>query len=154
MDAHERVIEIILYLVNEMRNNKPLAEIDVKVLEESGYSPTEISNAFSWLADKITGNEQTVPQIERQTERSHRILHDVERRVITLEAQGYLIQLRELGILNDAMFETVVDRAMMSGYTTIGLEEAKVIVSSLVFEKDELKKIGNRYFSPWSNTIH
>jgi hypothetical protein len=30
----ERIIEIIVYLVNEMRNNRSLGEIDVKVLEE------------------------------------------------------------------------------------------------------------------------
>ncbi|MEK6572036.1 MAG: DUF494 family protein [Bacteroidota bacterium] len=151
---HERIIEIIVYLVNEMRNNKALGEIDVKALEEGGYTQAEIGAAFSWLFEKLAVSDQIGPRVERQVERSYRILHDVERMIITPEAQGYLIQLRELGILNDAMVETVIDRAMMSGYMNIGLEETRVIVASLVFEKDELKKFGNRIVSQSSDTIH
>ncbi len=151
---HERIVEIIVYLVNEMRNNKALGEIDVKALEEGGYTQAEIGAAFSWLFEKLAVSDQIGPRVERQVERSYRILHDVERMIITPEAQGYLIQLRELGILNDAMVETVIDRAMMSGYMNIGLEETRVIVASLVFEKDELKKFGNRIVSQSSDTIH
>ena len=150
----EKIIEIIVYLVNEMRNNKALGDIDVKILEEGGYTQAEISSAFGWLFDKLAASDQMVPHVERQVEHSYRILHDVEKMVIAPEAQGYLIQLRELGILSDAMLETVIDRAMMSGYTRIGLEETRMIVASLVFEKEDLKKIGNRLISPSSDTIH
>jgi Smg protein len=150
----ERIIEIIVYLVNEMRNNKPLGEIDVKVLEEGGYTQAEISSAFSWLFDKLAVSDQILPHVEHQVARSYRILHEVEKMVITPQAQGYLIQLRELGILNDGMLETVIDRAMVSGYTKIGLDETRIIVASLVFETDDQKKIGNRIISPSSDTIH
>lgn len=150
----ERIIEIIVYLVNEMRNNKSLGEIDVKVLEEGGYTQAEISSAFSWLFDKLAVSNQVLSHVERQVERSYRILHEVEKMVITPEAQGYLIQLRELGILDDVMLETAIDRAMMSGYSKIGLDETRIIVASLVFEKDDQKRMGNRVISPSSDTIN
>jgi Smg protein len=150
----ERIIEIIVYLVNEMRNNKSLGEIDVKVLEEGGYTQAEISSAFSWLFDKLAVSNQVLAHVERQVERSYRILHEVEKMVFTPEAQGYLIQLRELGILDDVMLETVIDRAMMSGYSKIGLDETRIIVASLVFEKDDQKRMGNRVISPSSDTIN
>jgi Smg protein len=150
----ERIIEIIVYLVNEMRNNKSLGEIDLKVLEEGGYTQAEISSAFSWLFDQLAVSNEILPYVERQVERSYRILHEVERMVIAPEAQGYLIQLRELGIISDGMLEAVIDRAMMSGYTKIGLEETRAIVASLVFEKGDQKRIGNRMISPSSDTIH
>jgi Smg protein len=150
----ERIIEIIVYLVNEMRNNKSLGEIDIKVLEEGGYTQAEISSAFSWLFDKLAVSNQVLSHVERQVERSYRILHEFEKMVITPEAQGYLIQLRELGILDDVMLETVIDRAMMSGYSKIGLDETRIIVASLVFEKDDQKRMGNRVISPSSDTIN
>jgi uncharacterized protein Smg (DUF494 family) len=150
----DRVIEIIVYLVNEMRNNKSLGDIDLKTLEEGGYTQAEISSAFSWLFDKLAVGNEILPHVEGPVDRSYRILHEVERMVITPEAQGYLIQLRELGILDDRMVEAVIDRAMMSGYTRIGLEETRVIVASLVFEKGDQKKMGNRMISPSSDTIH
>ena len=154
MVMQEKVIEIIIYLANEMRNNKSLGEIDVKVLEESGYTRTEIGNAMSWLFDKLSENEQIAPYLQRQKEHSRRILHEAEKRVITLGAQGYLIQLRELGVLTDPMVEAVIDRAMSSGYDPISLNEAKLIVSSLIFERDDMKGVGYQYFSQWSDTIH
>lgn len=150
----ERIIEIIVYLVNEMRNNKSLGEIDLKVLEEGGYTQAEISSAYSWLFDQLAVSNEILPHIERQVGRSYRILHEVEKMVIAPEAQGYLIQLRELGIISDGMLEAVIDRAMISGYTEIGLEETRAIVASLVFEKGDLKRIGNRTISPSSDTIH
>jgi uncharacterized protein Smg (DUF494 family) len=150
----ERIIEIIVYLVNEMRNNKSPGEIDLKVLEEVGYTQAEITSAFSWLFDKLAASDQGLPHLERQIERSYRVLHEVEKMVISPEAQGYLIQLRELGILNDATLETVIDRAMMSGSTKIGLDETRFIVASLVFEKDDRKRIGTRIISPSSDTIN
>jgi uncharacterized protein Smg (DUF494 family) len=149
----ERIIEIIVYLVNEMRNNKSLGEIDVKVLEEGGFTPAEIGVAFSWLFDRLAVNDEIVSQSSRG-ERSYRILHDVEKMVISPEAQGYLIQLRELGILSDAMVETVIDRAMISGYTSIGLRETRIIVASLVFEKEGVTRLGNRIITPSGDTIH
>jgi uncharacterized protein Smg (DUF494 family) len=150
----ERIIEIIVYLVNEMRNNKSLGEIDVKVLEEGGFTQAEISSAFSWLFDKLAVSNQVLPHVDHQVNRSYRILHEVEKMVITPEAQGYLIQLRELGILDDVTLETVIDRAMMSGYSKIGLDETRIIVASLVFEKDDQKRIGNRVISASSDTIN
>lgn len=154
MDMHEKVIEIIVYLVSELRNNKRLRDIDLKVLEERGYTSTEISNAFSWLFEKLAGSEENVAVFRAPADRSYRILHEVEKFVITPEAQGYLIQLRELGILSDAAYEHVIDRAMMSGYSSVGLDDIKTIVSSVVFEMDETKKSGDRFLSQWSDTIH
>ncbi len=150
---YEKIIEIIVYLVNEIRNNKRLGEIDLKVLEQSGYTQTEISNAFSWLFDKLAGSEENAQSFSGSSGRSYRILHDVERMVISPDAHGYLIQLRELGILTDAALEGVIERAMMSNYPSVGLEEVKSIVCSFVFEKEESNKSGNRYLSQWSDTI-
>jgi len=49
----ERIVEIILFLINEMRSDKKLGDVDVNALTREGYTHSEISTAFSWLFDKI-----------------------------------------------------------------------------------------------------
>ena len=44
---YERVVEIIMFLVNELKSNKQLSEVDVSVLSKNGYTQSEISTAFS-----------------------------------------------------------------------------------------------------------
>ncbi|MBE0555852.1 MAG: DUF494 family protein, partial [Proteobacteria bacterium] len=78
------MVEIILMLMNELKSNKQLADVDVSTLSKSGYTPSEISTAFSWLFDQIsTGREMMAS--DAPADSSHRILHDVERMVITPE---------------------------------------------------------------------
>jgi uncharacterized protein Smg (DUF494 family) len=151
---YDRAIDVVVYLVNEMRNNKSFAEIDLRVLEESGFTQTEIGSACSWLSEKLVRDDGVQLSAHPPTDRSYRILHDVERIVLKPETQGYLLQLSELGILNERMLEGVIDRAMMSGYSTIGIQEIKAIVSALIFERDEVRKVDKWYFFPWNDTIH
>ena len=42
----EKVIEIIVYILNEMRNSKHINEIDIKRLNSDGYTDAEINTAF------------------------------------------------------------------------------------------------------------
>ncbi len=51
--GRERIIEIIFFLLNEIRDNTPLTDIDLKPLSTRGFSETEISTAFSWLIDRF-----------------------------------------------------------------------------------------------------
>ena len=43
----ERIVEIILFLVSELKSNKQLNDVDVSLLTENGYTQSEISTAFS-----------------------------------------------------------------------------------------------------------
>ena len=52
----EKVVEILLYLMSEIRDDKRLADIDLNDLQNRGYSQSEISAAFSWLFDTLQGS--------------------------------------------------------------------------------------------------
>lgn len=130
---YQKIVEILIYVLNELqRTNKNPAEIDVSVLEKKGYSTSEISTAFSWLYDKIQANN-LLPD-EQQQKHSFRILHNVEKGVITSEAYGYLLLLHELNLLTNAEMELIIDRAMMSGFAELGTDEIKSIVLSVMFD--------------------
>ncbi len=134
----ERIIEIIVHILNEIRNyNRTLQNIDVKKLEKLGFSDTEMNAAFSWLFDKLYFESQK-PLLSdiRVSENSHRILHEVEKMAITPEAHGYLIQLRELDIISDIDIELIIEKIMLNNIFPVSAEEIKGIVSSMILERD------------------
>jgi uncharacterized protein Smg (DUF494 family) len=150
----EKIVEILVYLMGELRNNIPLGEIDLSVLTNSGYTPTEISTAFSWLYEKINLGENLVKGISKSSPHSHRVLHDAERMVFTPEAHGFLIQLRELGLISEEDIEAVIDRVMLADYVTAGMQETKSIVASILLEGEDSRGIGSRVMFNGKDTIH
>jgi len=140
----EKIVEILAYLIGELRNNIPINDIDLTVLSKKGYSTTEISTAFNWLYEKISDGENIITDTASTSPHSHRVLHEAERSVINAEAYGYLIQLRELGLITDMDIEVLIDRIMMSGYATIDVNEIKSMVAQLMAESDDSFNTGSR----------
>ena len=150
----ERIVEIIVFLIHEMRGEKRLGEIDLRALSDKGYTQNEISTAFSWLFDKINLGDNILPERARNLPHSHRVLHDTERGVIPAESFGYLIELRELGLLDDMDIEVVIDRIMMAGYGSVGIVEMKSVIASILFDYDDSNRIGSRLMLNSKDTIH
>jgi uncharacterized protein Smg (DUF494 family) len=129
----ERIVEIILYLVSELRSNKRLSDVDVSSLTRDGYTQSEISSAFSWLFERLSlGKSMT--DVTSGSSTSHRMLNDTEKMVVESQAYGYLIQCQQLGLLNNSDVETIIERIMMAGFTTIGLPEMKSFVAGYLFD--------------------
>ncbi|HTR80892.1 MAG TPA: DUF494 family protein [Bacteroidota bacterium] len=150
----EKIVEIIVYLMGALRNNTPLGEIDLSVLTNNGYTPTEISTAFSWVYEKISTGENLAKDVSKSSPHSHRVLHEAERMVFTPDAQGYLIQLRELGLISDEEIESVIDRVMLADYVTAGIPETKSIIASILLEGSDQQKSGSRMMFNGKDTIH
>lgn len=129
----EKVFEILVYLMSEIQDNKALHEIDLDELETQGYTQSEISAAFSWIVEHVPTQEDGRIPLEGTGQGSRRILHNAEKLMLTTESQGYLIQLTELGLLDDAGLESVIDRAMATGQDRLTVPELRRIAESVVF---------------------
>jgi uncharacterized protein Smg (DUF494 family) len=151
----ERIVEILMYVLNEVRKtNKQIGEIDISTLERQGYSQTEISLAFSWLFDRLSGNIEQAPRLPEQHSTSFRILHQAEKYVITTEAFGYLIQLRELNIISDAEFEIIIERSLLSGFERLEISAIQAIVASVLFDAGHSGKNRGEMIFHSNDTIH
>jgi Smg protein len=131
----ERVVEILIYIMGEMQSSKGIADVDLGDLKEKGYTQSEISAAFNWLYDNMRMNETTATREANPAEESRRVLHGIEKQMLSTEAQGYLIQLNELGILNDRDIELVIERVMMSGFERLTPAELQEVVASVLLMK-------------------
>jgi uncharacterized protein Smg (DUF494 family) len=131
----EKVVEILLYLMNEMRDDRALGEIDLSELHDRGYTHSEISTAFSWLHDQFGDTAGDPRRLARADASSRRQLHEAEKMMLSIEAQGLLIHLRELGLLQDSELETVIERTMMSGYERLTLPEVQSLVAAVILSR-------------------
>jgi uncharacterized protein Smg (DUF494 family) len=133
----ERIVEILMYVLNEVRKtNKPIGEIDVSSLEQRGYSKAEISFAFSWLLDRVSKGVDVPRVLPERNSTSFRVLHNAEKFAIAPEAYGYLIQLRELNIITDIEFESIIERTILAGFEQLEIPAIQSIVASVLFDSD------------------
>ncbi len=152
----ERLIEIIVYLLEEFKqpqnsdNYKDLS----KELISKGYTESEINLAFSWIFNHMQQQQAGLDDEFTYSPTSSRILHDVERLIITAEAYGYLLQMRHLGLLSDFDLELVIERALSLGTSSITIEDVKSIAASLIFGSDSTSSTFDGFFFQGSNTIH
>jgi len=146
----ERVVEIILFLVNELRSNKRLNDVDVSSLTRDGYTQSEISSAFSWLFERLSVGK-SFTDIAGGASSSHRILHDTEKMVVGTQAYGYLIQCLQLGLLTNMDVETIIERIMAAGFAAVGLPEMKSFVAGYLFD---LESSNGQVSLGTNDTIH
>lgn len=149
----EKIIEIIVYILNEMRNSKRLNEIDIKRLNKDGYTDAEINSAFAWIFSKIECGER-FEITGKGNSKSHRFFHNTEKNVLTTEAMGYLIQLKELGIISDLDKELVIDKILLAGYQKADVDEIKLIISTLLFDFEDKANSISRLVLQNNDTIH
>lgn len=150
---YEKIIEIIVFLLSELKNNKQLAEVDIENLAKLGYTQNEINTAFSWVYSKIYAGEKIFLD-EKSDTRSQRFLHDTEQNVISSEAYGYLVQLKELGLINNMDIDLIIDKIMVSSYNAISREEMKSIIASYLLDIEEMNDTNSRIMINLNDTIH
>lgn len=154
-----RIMEIILYLVGEMQHRKELAEINTNLLRERGYSEAEISTAFSWLFDKVarTVSEEAIYAGTKPFSPSGRMtfrpFHEVEDSLLSLEARGFLLQLRELGLVGDNEMEMIIDRLWYIGAQNVGLDTIRDISADVIFHFNDSMLPGSRFMLGLQDSI-
>ncbi|MCI0708443.1 MAG: DUF494 domain-containing protein [Ignavibacteriae bacterium] len=150
---HERIVEILMFLVSELKSNKQLNDIDVSFLTKNGYTQSEISTAFSWLFERMSVGQQMVAQ-SGQSEKSTRFLNEAERMIVTPPAYGYLIQCREMGLVKNSDIEIILDRIMAAGFSSIGIPEMKSFVAGILFDSGSNSSLGGQISLETDDTIH
>ena len=149
----DKIIEIIVYILNEVKESKKLNDIDFSFLVNRGYSDTEINTAFAWIYSKLDQGEKIFKE-ENKNVKSKRFLHNAEKSILSTEASGYLIMLRELNLLSDADEELILERIMFSGMQKVDLKGMKNFIASLIFDFENKSDILERLVIQNNDTIH
>ena len=135
----ERLVEIIIAIVDRLVDTgtgSDTVESITRSLMAEGYNAQEINTAFMWLYHTVDESFFEEGKIIRKDRLlgTVRVLNDFERTMITPEAYGYVLQLSQLGLLDNLQIEEVLDRAMYSCGDMVELNDVKRVVPSIILE--------------------
>jgi len=135
---YERILEIIAYILTELKSEKDLNKIDYNILSQFGYSEVEINIAIAWVFSKSEMLNESEHEFGIETG-SSRFFNYEEQKLFTPEALGYLIMAKELEIISEDEREMILDRIVMSGYSKIDVNEMKLIITSILLKTSNPK---------------
>jgi len=142
----ERVLEIVILLISRIKDQHGRLESFEDIssyLKSYGFTDTEISSAYSWVLDQIHTDSKFLID-DSVSGNSFRILTDQERRDFSIEAVGYMLQLRFLGILGDTQMELILERGVAMGPSPVSLDQMKILVSSVLFHDSNFVEHGKQ----------
>lgn len=149
----EKVLELLVYLMSEIRENKPLTDVDLGHLRSRGYTTSEISDAFGWLYEHVPPGPALSARPAAAAGGSRRMFHEAEKLVLSTEGQGYLILLAELGLLSDQDLEAVIERAMMAGYEKLSVGELRQLAAAVLTAR-RVDHLSDRPVVDGGDTVH
>jgi uncharacterized protein Smg (DUF494 family) len=135
----ERLVEIIVAIVDRLVDTvaaSSTVEGLTRSLVADGYTVGEINTAFMWLYHTVDESffedGQVLPNCGSNG--TLRMLNDFEKSLITPQAYGYILQLSQLGLLDDLQIEELIERAIFTCAESVELNDVKRIVPSIILE--------------------
>ncbi len=123
---------IIINLISRyIVENEIIDEEDlINDLLDKGFDIKEIEIALNWLESiglDIRANDY-------QWEKGWRVLSAEEYSVLTTEAKNYLFMLKEKGIIDNEIFENILERIMIANpERKLDIDEVKLLLSLISF---------------------
>ena len=133
----ERVLAIVNLIAQYfLEEQEPKSENDlVEELLAIGFEADEIDAAFCWMENQTLSparpEELTVPVT------SHRVFSGEEQRMLASEARGFLVRLRSVGILDEELFEEIVQKSVEMSDEEVSLREIKTITVLALFARSQ-----------------
>ena len=157
----EDVLDVLMYLFENYMDDDSAAGADPETLKiqlkEAGFLSTEINKAFTWLEDLAIMQEGDSLQ-PAKTARSIRVFSPTEEKKLDIECRGFLIFLEQMGVLNNASRELVIDRIMALESPDIDLEQVKWVVLMVLFNQPGLEEaftwMENMVMEEFSQPLH
>ncbi len=133
----ENVLDLLMYLFENYIYDEPETTPDRESLsdslEEAGFSNAEIERAFSWL-DGLA-EQRRMPVMTGHESNPVRIFCDDECSRLDVDSRGLILYLENIGVLDPARREQVLDRLMALEEEDIDMEDVKWVVLMVLFNQ-------------------
>jgi len=136
MERH--IVEILVILMREYPEGairpeefEPLANNLIGL----GYTQNEIESALFWFYNRQEVNRSTPTQAHGLKPGAVRMLHEVERSVITPKAYGYLIELNQLGLITLEEMDSIIERSVVMGGRKVDIDDMKMFIAAQILDR-------------------
>jgi Smg protein len=134
----EDVLDVLMYLFENFMDDEVDFDTDPETikhqLSEAGFLQSEINKAFTWLEDLAVLQQDASERAVRGS-RSFRVFSKNEEKKLDLECRGFLMFLEQMGVLDDASRELVIDRIMALESPDTDLDQIKWVVLMVLFNQ-------------------
>jgi Smg protein len=131
--VRERVLAIVNLIAKYVlgAEDAPINEQElVAELMSVGFEAEEINDAFSWMESAaLQSTDQQKAQSELKPPPTYRIFSREEQHALSTEGIGFLIKIRNMGLLADEAQEEIIERAVRAAEDPLGLQEVKMIAA-------------------------
>ncbi len=157
----ESVLDILIYLFENYFDadlqSAPEPDRDTlkDELERAGFSEREVGRALEWLEQLCADPERTgtIP-----TSRSIRVFDAREQIRLDSDCRGYILYLENIGIVNAAQRELVIDRLLALDARQIDIEQVKWVVLMVLFsqpgQENALLRMEDLVFDGRAEAVH
>jgi len=137
----ENVLEVLLYLFDnylvEGGDYATSQEVLTAELDQAGFTPADISHAFSWLEELSSICEQQDDNNSGGHKGSMRYLLPEERQRLGQEAYGLMLTLENAGILDPVSREMVLERMMALEVDEMDLDQFKWVILMVLCNRQQ-----------------
>jgi hypothetical protein len=131
-----RIINLIMYFLAKLKVGKKISKLEVLRSAEFCHLRTEVSAYPSWIYDEMNV-KQPLKRVTKPQVQSYRIFHQVENHILTSGPRGFLIE-----------------KAVITGSTSIRLSKGKSIAAPLLFDFNTSSNYGNGLMLNYSETFN
>lgn len=131
------VFEVLIYLFENYMYDEGELEQDRDSLQqellEAGFQRTEIGKAFDWLEElTVAGSEGALPNAPQK---SFRVYSERENERLDADSRGFILFLEQMGVLDHATREMVIDRVMALESDEVDLDQLKWVILMVLFNQ-------------------
>ena len=153
----ETVLDVLMYLfesyVDSPDEPEPNRHELKRELGRAGFHDREIERALDWLDSLNSTGSGNPPQNS-----AFRVFDDVEQERLDSASRGYLLHLEQIGILQAAQREIVIDRLLALDNEEIDVEQTKWVVMMVLFsqpdQQDALAQMQDLVYADDSAWVH
>jgi Smg protein len=157
----ESVLDILIYLFENYFDAElelaPEPDRDTlkEELERAGFSEREVGRALEWL-EQLCADPERAGAIPPS--RSIRIFDAREQVRLDSDCRGYILYLENIGIVNAAQRELVIDRLLALDARQIDIEQVKWVVLMVLFsqpgQENALLRMEDLVFDGRAEAVH
>jgi Smg protein len=133
----ENVIDVLLYLFENYIDNGDAGQPDKAALEteleQVGFPELEIDKALVWLENMTVIAEESLDAKPVAPDLTMRFYAEEELELLNTTCRGYLLFLEQVGVLDVATREIVIERVLALDTNEIDLEQLKWVVLMVLF---------------------
>ncbi|HET7675799.1 MAG TPA: DUF494 domain-containing protein [Gammaproteobacteria bacterium] len=134
----ENVLDVLLYLFENYLDDDDVAayadrDVLTVELEAAGFPRAEIIKAFDWL-EGLASEDAEAPAL-LPGRGAIRVFNSEEMARLDVRCRGFLRHLENIGILDAAQREVVIDRILALETDTVDLDDVKWVILMVLFNQ-------------------